>query len=149
MSQAHIDLIRRGFEAFNRGDWDAALEFVAEDVVWGAYLASMDGEKAIFGHESLRRTWQAQRDDLGGDDFRIEARDIQDLGAGSLLVKLRVTGRGTASGVPVRLESGLCVGTSSRDSTTTPARPMRSKLPVCRSSSEVFPLDEKRLFAGI
>ena len=104
MSQAHIDLIRRGFEAFNRGDWDAALEFVAEDVVWGAYLASMDGERAIFGHESLRRTWQAQRDDLGGDDFKVEARDIRDLGAGSLLVKLRVTGRGSASGVPVRLE---------------------------------------------
>lgn len=104
MSQAHIDLIRRGFEAFNRGDWDAALEFVAEDVVWGAYLASMDGERAILGHESLRRTWQAQRDDLGGEDFRIEARDIRDLGAGSLIVKLRVTGRGTQSGVPVRLE---------------------------------------------
>jgi ketosteroid isomerase-like protein len=104
MSQAHIDLIRRGFEAFNRGDWDAALEFVAEDVVWGAYLASMDGERAIFGHESLRRAWQAQRDDLGGEDFRVEARDIRDLGAGSLLVKLRVTGRGTASGVPVHLE---------------------------------------------
>jgi ketosteroid isomerase-like protein len=104
MSQEHIDLIRRGFEAFNRGDWDAALEFVAEDVVWGAYLASMDGERVIFGHESLRRTWQAQRDDLGGEDFKVEARDIRDLGAGSLLVKLRVTGRGSASGVPVELE---------------------------------------------
>src|SRR4051794_39855214 len=104
MSQEHIDRIRRGFEAFNRGDWDAALEYVAEDVVWGAYLAAMDGERAIFGHESLRRTWQAQRDDLGGEDFKIEARDIRDLGAGSLLVKLRVMGHGSASGVPVKVE---------------------------------------------
>src|SRR3954463_15394037 len=134
MSQEHIDLIRRGFEAFNRGDWDAALEFVAEDVVWGAYLASMDGERAIFGHDSLRRTWQAQRDDLGGDDFKIEARDIRDLGAGSLLVKLRVEGRGTARGVPVRLEYVQLVtmrGTSSCDSTITPARPKHSKPPGC------------------
>ena len=104
MSQEHIDLIRRGFEAFNRGDWDAALQFVDEDVVWGAYLASMDGERVIFGHESLRRTWQAQREDLGGEDFKIEARGIRDLGAGSLIVQLRVTGRGSASGVPVELE---------------------------------------------
>src|SRR3954451_2019727 len=104
MSQAHIDRIRRGFEAFNRGDWDAALEFVAEDVVWGAYLASMDGERAIFGHESLRRTWQAERDDLGGEDLKEEAGDIRDLGAGSVLVKLRVTGRGTASCLPVHVE---------------------------------------------
>ena len=104
MSQEHIDLIRRGFEAFNRGDWDTALEFVAEDVVWGAYLASMDGERVIFGPESLRRTWQAQREDLGGEELKVEARDIRDLGAGSLLVKLRVTGRGSASGVPVQVE---------------------------------------------
>jgi ketosteroid isomerase-like protein len=104
MSQEHVDLIRWGFEAFNRGDWDAALELVAEDVVWGAYLAAMDGERAIYGHESLRRTWQAQRDDLGGDDLKAEARDIRDLGAGSVLVKLRVTGRGSASGVPVQVE---------------------------------------------
>ena len=104
MSQEHVELIRRGFEAFNRGDWDAALEIVAEDVVWGAYLAAMDGERAIHGHESLRRTWQAQRDDLGGDDFKAEARDIRDLGAGSLLVKLRAMGRGSASGVPVQVE---------------------------------------------
>ena len=104
MSQAHVDLIKRGFEAFNRGDWDAALELVADDVVWGAYLASMDGERTIFGHERLRRTWEAQRRDLGGEDFGIEALDIRDLGAGSLVVRLRVTGRGTASGVPVDLE---------------------------------------------
>ena len=104
MSQEHIDLIKRGFEAFNRGDWDAALEFVAEDVVWGAYLATMDGERSIFGHESLRRTWQAQRDDLGGEDLKVEAREIRDLGAGSLLVELRAMGRGSASGVPVQVE---------------------------------------------
>src|SRR4051812_8743624 len=104
MSQEHIDLIRRGYEAFNRGDWDAVLESVAEDVVWGAYLASMGGERVIFGHKTLRRTWQAQRDDLGGEDFKVEARDIRDLGAGSLVVKLRVTGRGSASGVPVEVE---------------------------------------------
>jgi ketosteroid isomerase-like protein len=104
MSQEHVDLVQRGFEAFNRGDWDAALEHVDEDVVWGAYLASMDGERVIVGHEALRRTWQAQREDLGGEDFKVEAQDVRDLGAGSLLVKLRVTGRGSASGVPVEVE---------------------------------------------
>ena len=104
MSEEHIDLARRGFEAFNRGDWESALELVSEDVVWGAYLATMDGEKVIFGHESLRRTWQAQREDLGGEDFKVEARDIRDLAAGSLMVRLRVTGRGSASGVPVETE---------------------------------------------
>lgn len=68
-------------------------------------IPGLDGRgESDLRHESLRRTWQAQRDDLGGDAFKIEARDTQDLGAGSLLVKLGVTGRGTASGVPVRLE---------------------------------------------
>lgn len=101
MSEEQIDLIRQGFEAFNRGDWDAALEFVSEDVVWGAYLATMDGERAIFGREALRRTWESQREDLG---VKVEARQIRDLGAGSVIVKLHGTGRGSASGVPVEVE---------------------------------------------
>jgi len=31
MSQEQIDALKRGFEAFNRGDWDAALEAPLRD----------------------------------------------------------------------------------------------------------------------
>lgn len=136
MSQAHIDLIRRGFEAFNRGDWDAALAFVAEDVVWAAYLASMDGERAIFGHESLRRTWQAQRDDLGGEDFRIEAGTFETSAparSSSSFASQDAEHRAASRFALSTSSSGPCVGTSSCDSTTTPARPRPSKPPGCRS----------------
>jgi len=104
MGQDHIDWIKRGIEAFNRGDWDTALEGIAEDVVWTAFLARLDGEKSIYGHEALKRTWTAQRDALGGESYKVEAQDFRDLGAGAVLVPIRITARGTGSGVPLEIE---------------------------------------------
>ena len=31
----HVDVLRRGHEAFNRGDIDAASEVFSEDIEWG------------------------------------------------------------------------------------------------------------------
>ena len=104
MSQAHIDVIERGLEAFNRGDWDAAAENLAEDAVWTAYLASVDGEKSLFGREAIKKAWDAQREALGREEFRAEARNVRDLGAGTVLASIRILGRGTASGVPIQID---------------------------------------------
>jgi ketosteroid isomerase-like protein len=104
MSEDHAETIRQGIEAFNRADWDAALELVSEDVVWVALLATVDGDKVLFGRDAVRRAWEAQREALGGEAFGIESHRIRDLGAGTLLVRLRLTGRGTTSGVPIEVE---------------------------------------------
>jgi len=46
MSQDHVDLIKGGMEAFNRRDWDAALELIAEDAVWTTYFGTVAGERS-------------------------------------------------------------------------------------------------------
>jgi ketosteroid isomerase-like protein len=104
MSREHLETIRRGVDAFNRGDWDAALEIVAEDVVWVAMLSSVDGKRASYGRAALRQTWEQQREALGGEDYGVEVQEMRDLGAGTVLVRIRVKGRGTASGIPIAME---------------------------------------------
>jgi len=104
MSDHHIDVVRRGIEAFNRGDWDATLELCAEDIVWIPLIQAVDGQQVLIGRDVLRKAWVAQREALGGDAFGVEPRQIQDLGAGTVLVHMRVTGQGISSGVPIDLD---------------------------------------------
>ena len=117
MSQAHIDLIKKGAAAFSRGDWDAALELCGEDIVWVAKLATVDGTNQLYGREAVKKAWEGQRELLGGEAFGVEVLDFRDLGAGTVLIRLRISGRGAASGVPIEvnyvqlwtLRSGLAV----------------------------------------
>jgi len=104
MSQKDVDLIKWGMEAFNRRDWDAALELIAEDAVWTTYFATVAGEKSRYGRAAIRRAWEEAAEVFGGDAYQVEPRDFRDLGSGTILVAVRLTGQGTESGVEVETE---------------------------------------------
>ena len=104
MSQDHVDLIKRGMEAFNRRDWDAALELIAEDAVWTTYFGTLDGERSRYGRAAIREAWEAAAEVFGGDVYKVEPREFRDLGGGTILVRVRLSGQGTASGVEVETE---------------------------------------------
>jgi ketosteroid isomerase-like protein len=105
MSQEQIDALKRGFESFNRGDWDAALEGFAEDVVQTAYFAPVTGERSLHGRAALKRAWEAASEVFGGGGtYRVEPQDFRDLGGGVILVPVRLSGRGRASGVETETE---------------------------------------------
>jgi ketosteroid isomerase-like protein len=105
MSQEQIDALKRGFESFNRGDWDAALEGFAEDVVQTAYFAPVTGERSLHGRAALKRAWEAASAVFGGGGtYRVEPQDFRDLGGGVILVPVRLSGRGRASGVETETE---------------------------------------------
>jgi ketosteroid isomerase-like protein len=104
MPKHHIAVVREGIEAFNQGDWDSTLKLCSEDIVWIPLIQAVDGQRALIGREMLRSAWEAQRETLGGDKFGVEPKEIRDLGAGTVLVDMRVTGEGGASGVPIELD---------------------------------------------
>ena len=104
MSQENVDLIKRGMALFNRKDWDAAIQLVAEDAVWTTYFASVAGEKRRYGRAAIRRAWEDAAEVFGGDFYRIEPQEFRDLGGGTILVRVVLSGRGTASGVDVEAE---------------------------------------------
>ena len=104
MSEKNVDLIKRGMALFNRKDWDAAIQLVAEDAVWRTFFGSVAGQKSRYGRADIRQSWEDAAAVLGGDTYQAEPREFRDLGGGTILVRVVLSGRGTASGVDVQAE---------------------------------------------
>jgi ketosteroid isomerase-like protein len=97
MSQENVETIRRGYEAFARGDVEAVLEVLDPDVDWHPAIAPILGVETVRGREAVRRFFT--RDLFEGfDRFRAEALSFEDLGD-FVLVMVRYTGRGETSGI--------------------------------------------------
>jgi ketosteroid isomerase-like protein len=94
MSAENLEVVRRMYEAFNRGDAEAALQCFDPDVVMDA-SHRVDG-RVGHGRDEMTAilaewlgTW---------DDFRDEVEEMHDLGERILVISTQ-TGRGKGSGV--------------------------------------------------
>ena len=104
MSEENVEVVRRGYEAFARGDLDGVLEIMDPDVEWAPVIAPILGVEPVRGKDALRRFFT---EDLvqGFDDFEATPVSIEDLGAETVLVNTHYFGRGRASRVPVSLDT--------------------------------------------
>ena len=105
MSQENVEIVKRAFEAQNRGDLDGLLDLMTEDVVIDASRRIIDPVKAT-GHEEVM-SLAAMLDDVWADQRR-EAEDWIDAGD-AVVVPMRLINRGRASGVPVEARSAWAV----------------------------------------
>src|SRR5215216_1993265 len=95
MSQENVENVRRGYEAFARGDLDAVLERLDSDVDWHPAIAPILGVETVRGKEAVRRFFI--RDLVEGfDQFRAEPLSFEDLGD-FVLVMVCYIGRGESS----------------------------------------------------
>jgi ketosteroid isomerase-like protein len=99
MSEENVEILRRGFEAFARGDIDAVLDVVGPDPEWAPGILPVMGGNAIRGKNALRRffvqeLWEAF------DEFRAEPLSFEDLGD-SVLAPTRYVARGERSGLEI------------------------------------------------
>jgi uncharacterized protein len=93
MSQEDVEIVRRCFEAWARGDDAAALEFLAPDVVWKvAQGGPAQGPDAV---QSVWQRWEADWDEL--EETPEEFVDAGD----HVLVTVRHKGRGRGSGIEI------------------------------------------------
>jgi ketosteroid isomerase-like protein len=104
MSETNVDLIKRGMALFNVKDWDGAIQFVAEDAVWRTYFGSLDGESSRYGRDAIKKSWVEAAEVFGAAAYRVEPKEFRDLGGGTVLVRVVLSGRGTASGADVEAE---------------------------------------------
>jgi ketosteroid isomerase-like protein len=97
MSQdaAMIDALRRAFEAFNRGDFDSAMEVAHPEIEF----VPVGGQASLSGAEAIRAwmepdAFEEQR--IEPLDFRVEGKKV--------LVRQHTQARGAGSGINLEVE---------------------------------------------
>jgi ketosteroid isomerase-like protein len=95
MSQENVELIRRAFDTFNARDLDAFLELMDPEVEFTPYERALEGLGPYRGHDGIRTWWEEAFAVL--PDFRVEPREIRDLGDVTL-THGRLRGEGASSG---------------------------------------------------
>jgi ketosteroid isomerase-like protein len=109
MSQENVEAARRCLEAYVRGDYDEALEYLAPDVVW-----EIGQELPARGPAEVREVWR--RWDAEWEEMETVVEEIVDAGD-QLMMAVRYRGRGRSSGVAVNdlifevhtLRDGRCI----------------------------------------
>ena len=109
MSQENVEAARRCIEAYCRGDYDEASEYLAPDVVW-----EVGQELPAHGPAAVRDVWR--RWDAEWEELETVAEEYIDAGD-QLVVIMRYRGRGRISGVEVNdllfevhtLRDGKCI----------------------------------------
>jgi len=102
MSTESVELIRRGYEAFNRGDLDAAVATFDPEIEWVGPQILPDAPSAYRGHDGVRTFWAAWAEVF--EQFWVEIEEMIDAGD-QIVAIVRVHGRGRDSGVDVETPS--------------------------------------------
>ena len=114
MSDENVELTRRGYAAFVRGDIEGILDILDPDVEMSDPFGFSTTD-AYHGHDGFVQT---VRDGLEAfERYEIETDEFIDAGDDVVVVGLRLSGRGKASGVEVdmprwnlyRIRDGLAI----------------------------------------
>jgi ketosteroid isomerase-like protein len=92
----HLETLRRGHDAFNRGDISEARELFAEDVDWGTTGNWPGIEGSYQGREGLEDWVAAQRREFG--EFKVSVHEVLHDEADAVAVAEHLRGVGRESG---------------------------------------------------
>jgi ketosteroid isomerase-like protein len=100
---SNTDLLRAGYDAWNRADLDAWLELLDPDIVIRTSGAFPDFAPEYRGHARARKFWRQMLEPW--EDFKIEIERIEEEGD-IVAAGIRFVARGRDSGVDVELRFG-------------------------------------------
>jgi ketosteroid isomerase-like protein len=106
VSQENVEIVRRAFEAFNRGGPEALISggFWSPEIVWDTTPSGIPGLGVYRGYDEVRSAFE---DDwfkaFPFEEWEIEVEDLIDHGD-QVVVISRQRGRGASSGVAAELE---------------------------------------------
>jgi ketosteroid isomerase-like protein len=98
MSQENVEAVHRGVDAMNRGEPDAILDMVDDEVVWEPLRASFEG--AYRGHAGMRRYFADTAESF--ERFEVRFTEMRDLGERVLAIGT-VRARGRDSGAEIEI----------------------------------------------
>jgi ketosteroid isomerase-like protein len=98
MASQNVEVVRRGYELFNRGEIDAAIEGMDPDIEW-TVLEVLPDTQTYHGPEGVRRFWERWRETF--EEFQVEPEELLDAGD-QVVVVFSPRGRGRGSGATVQ-----------------------------------------------
>jgi ketosteroid isomerase-like protein len=98
MSEENVERIRDGYAAFNRHDYEAAVETFHPDAVWHPYLGSLESD-VYRGRDAILAMWREFDKGFGGS-LKVEPREYIDLGD-QVAVVVEAHATGSESGAEV------------------------------------------------
>ena len=100
VEERNVQIARQAIDAYNRGDHEAVLGFVADDA---EVFSSPDLPNAgtFHGHAGYLE-WTAQWVEAW-DEFRVEVRDVEPVDDRHVLITVRQFGRGALSGIEIEM----------------------------------------------
>jgi ketosteroid isomerase-like protein len=101
MSQENIKTLRDAAAAFDRGDVDAWLEYLADDIDYRAIEGAPDDPGPMHGKDAVRAYAQDWLDMF--DEFRSEPVELIDAGEDRVIAVTKISGRAKLSGVETDL----------------------------------------------
>ena len=99
MAEANTEALQRGYEALNRGDLSLVLELLDPDIEWHEPGDSPEAG-THHGRDSFERFLRGWTDSF--DEFRVEPEHVVERND-ELIVVVRQSGRGRASGVEIEI----------------------------------------------
>jgi uncharacterized protein len=100
MPEGNVELVRTLLSAFDRADYEAALEALDREIEWQVPSGVAIGEQVYGGRDEVRRGFAEW---LGAwDTYRFEPEEILDHGDHVVVGGMQI-GRGRGSGAEVRL----------------------------------------------
>ena len=98
MSQENVEIVRRAYEAFAQGDIEAALAMCQPDIQVEDHERSLGTPTSYHGRDGFLTLFATVNE--GFSDVRYTPEELTDVGD-RVLVEVRRTGRGRASGAQV------------------------------------------------
>jgi ketosteroid isomerase-like protein len=98
MSRENVEVVRRGFEAYARGDVEAMLEGLDQEVWW----KQVEEPAPVYGRDGVREA--LRRWDETWDNLQVEVDEYIDAGE-CVVALIRLRGLGRTSKVPVEMAS--------------------------------------------
>jgi ketosteroid isomerase-like protein len=107
MGESDVEVVRQMFERFSASGLESALDLISEEASFEV-PGDMSAEPDVYeGHAGARRYF-AGFDGLI-EDVRFEPLEIEEAGD-ALIVWIRLSGRGAASGIDVEQHAAIVVG---------------------------------------
>ncbi len=110
MSRENVEVVRQYIESARSGDLDAIEAFIAvsDPSIEHTRLPAASGPETYCGHDGVRR-WFTDMADIWRE-WRNEIDELAEVGPDTVAARVRFTGVGKDSGVPVEARLGLvCV----------------------------------------